>query len=196
MTTEKCHCSKSECLPLCPMCRKLTRLVPIIRSRLRQFAVGYGLVIRSDVLDDLAQEVLQGLARISQTPEKLSGLLACMCRHRLIDWMRRSARRSRYLLFGNRLNEFADKPQISNLALDVMMAMDRMPDLVRAVFLAHAIEERSREETALLLNLSLATVRKLYAVAIRILAKELAIEGPNKILPTAPKIVSPDDIAS
>jgi DNA-directed RNA polymerase specialized sigma24 family protein len=196
MTIERCRCEKSRCLPLCPMCRKLTQLVPRIRSRLKQTAAGYGLTLKSAVLDDLTQEVLQGLARFSQTTENTSGLIKCLSRRRLIDWMKRSARRYRQESLGDHLNAITSGFELSDLALDLMQAVDRMPKSVRKVFIVHGIEERSREETAVLLDLTLAKVRKLYAVAIRIVAEMLGIDGSEKNKPNAPETRPADDIAS
>ncbi|VTR93414.1 rna polymerase sigma factor : : Sigma70_r4_2 [Gemmata massiliana] len=176
MTITPCRCSNPQRPPLCGPCRALEQLVPLIRRQLKKFARCFGWALTREDLADLTQRVLSELARSGQPPEQLGGLAVCITRRCLVDGIRRAAAQCREPR-GDRIDVRAARPEVSDLALDVMAAMERMPPDMRRVFFACGIEQWTREEAVSRLGLSLATVRKLYAGAIRITAEVLGIDA-------------------
>jgi DNA-directed RNA polymerase specialized sigma24 family protein len=188
-------CSCSRFGPLCEECQTLECLRPMIRATVTGLARGYGVFLREEDREDIAQDVMLALVQAGHTREIPAALFEDIARKRLIDWIRKSASQ-RCCCSSDLLAEMADSHTLSDTALIVMEALDRMPDpKMRAVFIALGIEKRCFRETVVLVGLSLHTVRQLYEAALRIAAEVLDIELPEAFQsPRAKKSVS-DDIA-
>jgi RNA polymerase sigma factor (sigma-70 family) len=170
------HCSCTRHQPLCDTCRALSDLVPRVRRLLRRFARSYGLFPSRDDLAELTQEVLAGLAISRHPPNGYGGFVACVARRRLIDWLRRSISRPHQDPAGARIDEEPTRPMLSDLALGIREAMERMSESQRIVFAARGIDGLSRLETAHILGLSEGTIQYHYMRAIAIVAEVLEID--------------------
>lgn len=187
-----CICPRGG--PLCEECLALESLRPLVRAMVADLARGSGGFLREEDCQDITQDVMLALFKGGHTHGVTAALLTSIVHGRWVDWIRASASRACSCIGGTIYDQPA-RDQLSDLALDLIEALDGMPQNMRAVFIACGIERWTLDETVERLGLTLHKVRRLYAAAIRLVAQVLEIAIPEQSQPKRAKKSGSDDIA-